>query len=259
MPENEELEPVVDLSPGHVLRLTPAELAKIDQALFKTDGNRPLAAKLLGVPYIQLSHAITRHQVLRSTWLRKDDNYVEAVESDSPRLTDRNPPGEVKTSDEIRATALTKIENKVVAVGPEKSLSRSLSKLGFKNAEIEKLTTVEEFAGQHFTKTLSLMHGGMIKGAMRLMLLAERIEADYLTASDLPESERNWWWDTYFRILDSLRMMNDQSNKAALTRAMINNQKGRGGPGKPGFTPTTAIQINARNVEVTGSGQQPPA
>lgn len=256
--DHEPLEPVVDLSPGHVLRLTPDEIAKIDKALTLSEGDRAKAAKLLGVAYIQISFAITRHPVLRASWLQNDSGYVEPVSSDSPRLTHRHPPGEVsaQTPEEIRAQALTNVENKLVATGPDKSLSKSLGKLGFRVNEIEKLTSMEEFAGQHFTKTLSLMHGGIIRASMRLMMLMEKIEETYLTDDGLDEKERNWWWDVYFRSLDSLRMMTEQGNKAAITRALVSSKKST--PlGKPGFSPTTAIQINATgSVEVKNQDGQ---
>lgn len=237
------MEPVVDLTPGHVFRLTPDELALVDKAMRAAEGKRADAAKLLGVAYVQLSQAISRHPVLRSTWIVKDDDYVEPVESDNPRLAHRSPPGEVtvRTDDEIRARQLTRVENKVVAVGPDKQLSKSLGKLGFRTEEVDKLVTVEEFAGQHFVKTLSIMHGGVIKGAMRVMLLLERIERDYLSQDDLSDADRNFYWDVYFRLLESLRALGSQADKAAITRALV-NQKGRNpGLGKPGFS---AIQIN---------------
>lgn len=217
----------------------------------KADGDRATAAKYLGVAYIQISQAISRHPALRSQWIKKDDNYVDVVASDSPRLTDRHPTGEVRTSDEIRATALTNVENKQVAVGADRSLSKSLSKLGFRANEIEKLTTVEEFAGQHFTKTLALMHGGIIKGAMRIMLLIEKIEADYLQDDNLSDEDRKFYWDIYFRLIESLRSLGEQSNKAAITRALV-NQKGKpNGLPKPGYT---AIQINVGKKDERPNG-----
>lgn len=250
----EPIDPVVDLSPGQVLRLTPDKIALIDKAMTEANGDRKVAAKYLGVPYIQLSMAVSRHPTLRAVWSPKDESYVEPVTNDNPRLVSRHPPKEVLTSDEQRGLELRKIEDKVVAVGPEKSLSKSLSKLGFRAAEIEKLTTVEEFAGQHFTKTLSLLHGGMVQSAMKLMLMADRIEKTYLMDDGLEEKERNFWWDTYFRIIESLRAMNDQSNKAALTRALVRQKSGFGSGSKPGFS--TAIQINVpAKSEVTSASR----
>lgn len=232
---------MVDLSPGHVLRLTPNELAVIDKALTEAEGDRGIAAKLLGVAYVQISQAISRHPVLRSQWIQKDDNYVSPVPSDSARLVDRHAPGEVSTEDELRAEALTKIENKLVAVGPNKELNKSLAKLGFRTAEIEKLSSMEDFAGQHFTKTLSLLHGGIVRGAARLMLLMEEIEEEYLMDDTLSTSDRNFWWDSYFKIIESLRSLTEQSNRAAVTRALVKQKGNSPGLGKPGFS---AIQIN---------------
>lgn len=223
------------------MRLTPNELALIDKALVASEGDRAKAAKLLGVAYVQISQAISRHPVLRSQWLQKDDNYVTPVPSESPRLTDRHAPGEVTTDDEVRADALTNVEKKLVAVGPNKELNKSLQRLGFKGAEIEKLTTMEEFAGQHFTKTLSLLHGGIVRGAARLMLLMEEVEQEYLMKDDLSASDRSFWWDQYFRIIESLRALTDQSNKAAITRALVKQKGNAPGLGKPGFT---ALQVN---------------
>lgn len=226
-----------------MLRLKPDDIAKIDKAMTEADGSRAGAAKLLGVAYVQISQAISRHPILRASWLQKDDNYITPVESDSPRLTNRHPPLEVsvKTDDEIRAGELTKIENRTIAVGPDKALSRSLHKLGFRAAEVEKLLTVEEFAGQHFTKTLSLMHGGVVKASIRAMLLLEKIEEEYLQDENLSEKDRIFYWDVYFRLLESLRALGSQADKAAITRALINQRKNAPGLGKPGFT---AVQVN---------------
>lgn len=213
----------------------------IDKALTEANGDRGVAAKLLGVAYVQVSQAISRHPALRASWIQKDDNYVAPVPSDSPRLVDRHAPGEVTDPDEIRAEALGNVERKLVAVGPDKALNRSLHKLGFKSAEIEKLTSMEEFAGQHFTKTLSLLHGGIVRGASRLMLLMEQIEEGYLMNEDLSQSDRNFWWDNYFKVIESLRALTEQSNKAAITRALVKQKGNAPGLGKPGFT---ALQVN---------------
>lgn len=235
------LEPVVDLSPGHVLRLTPNEIAMVDKAMVEAQGDRATAAKLLGVAYVQLSFCISRVPALRSQWIRNDEGYVTDVESSNPRLASRNAPGEVSSEDELRAEALTKVEKKISAVGPEKSLNKSLHKLGFKVSEVEKLTSMEELAGQNFTATLALLHGGIIKGSARLMLLMETVEQEYLMRDDLSESDRKFWWENYFRIIESLRSLADQSNKAAITRALVKQKGQLGGPGKPGFT---AVQVN---------------
>lgn len=229
-----------------MLRLTPDDMAKIDLAMRAADGDRGKAAAFLGVAYIQLSQAISRHPQLRATWIKKDDDFAVPVASDNPRLAHRHEPGSpsVKTQDEIRAGGLARQESLLLSVGPNKELNKSLQKLGFKLAEIDKLSSIEEFAGQHFSKTLTLVHGGMIQSGLKLMLMAESIEQKYLMRDDLSDEDRKWWWDTYFRLIDSLRMMSDQTNKAAVTRALIEAKKR--GNSKPGFqaNPPTLIQIN---------------
>lgn len=233
---------------------TPEAIAKLNQVLEATGGSRTAAAELLEIPVSRVKSMIELVPALKSKWLSTAElMHGEGEVNDTNSIT-RTPPKEVALSQSQKVAAALTVQ--------EKNLKRSLGKLGFKHNEIEAISAVEEFAGQHFKETLSVMHGGMLKGAMRLMMLADQIESKYLQDDGMDEKDRRWWWNTYFQILESLRSMNDQANKAALTKAMIEikekeSRMGTRQDGKPGFSPLTAVQVNVTGAkDVTVS--QPP-
>jgi hypothetical protein len=234
---NKESNPLPNIPVPEVgSRVSGEEIVRINRALEITKGNMTAAAKLLGVPITRVKDAVKNIPALE-IWKRDEIAVTTTpVESSIEVEVNRVLPPEIALSpSEKRAQAL---------VVTERNLNKSLSRLGFKSTEIEAISSVDEFAGQHFEQTLSIMHGGMLKSAMRLMLLVERIEQTYLQDESLDEKDKRWWWDIYFRILENLRLMNDQTNKAALTKAMIEIKKKESREnklGKPGFTP---IQIN---------------
>lgn len=216
-------------------RITAEEIVRINRALEITKGSLNSTAKLLGVPRNRIQSAVADHESLKH-W-RTEASLLAGktpIELDPVEEVNRKLPETLALSAaEKRAQAL---------VVQEKNLNKSLTRLGFGHKEIEAISAVEEFAGQHFETTLSVMHGGMLKSAMRLMILVEKIEREYLQDENLDEKGKKWWWDIYFRILENLRLMNDQTNKAALTKAMIEiKKKETGKAGKLGFTP---VQIN---------------
>lgn len=233
-------------------RITSEDIAKINKALEASGGNHAAAAEILGMPTHRVNYAVRSHPALSARW-RTGEDLVEGKTDINPvTVINRTPPKPL----ELAPSQKLAVE---LTVG-EKKLNKSLAKLGFKSAEIQAISSVEEFAGQHFEETLSIMHGGLLKSAMRLMLLAERIEGDYLQSDDLEGRDRDFWWKVYFEILEKLRSMNEQTNKAALTKALIEMKRKEsegGNPrGKPGFQPLSAVQINvngAKEVTVTPS------
>jgi hypothetical protein len=239
-PEPLKVTPLID--PDR--RMTAEDIAKIHKAMEATGGNRRAAAEILGIEKSRVDYAVAHNPALAAKWkvtaaLLDGETNVNEITTIS-----RKPP---------EPLALTQQERTVVALTvQERTLNKSLAKLGFKGKEIEAISSVEEFAGAHFDQTLSIMHGGLLKSAMRLMLLAENIEQRYLQDEGLGEKDRNWWWNQYFRILEKLRDMNEQTNKAALTKALIEiKKKGNNGLGKPGFSSGgMAIQINAPNSTI---------
>lgn len=220
-------------------RITVEEIAQINKAMEAVQGNRAAAAEIVGIEKSRLDRAIITTPALTARWKTTEALADGEVVINPVTTINRTPPVPLGLSSADRMA----IE---LSTG-EKKINKSLAKLGFKQAEITAISSIEEFAGQHFQETLSIMHGGLLKSAMRLMLLAERIEQTYLQDDNLEEKERDWWWSRYFQILENLRGMNEQTNKAALTKAIIEIKKKEGGGlGKPGFSPhtTTAIQIN---------------
>lgn len=225
-------------------RLTSEDIAKINKALEACNGGVAAAADVLGMTAHRVSYAITHNPSLNARW-KSSSAVLNGETVINPVTTiNRTPPQPLN---------LTPVQQQAVELSvTDRKLTRSLHKLGFKQQEIQAISSVEEFAGQHFEQTLSIMHGGLLKSAMRLMLLAEKIERDYLQDPVMEEKDRKWWWGIYFEILEKLRGMNDQTNKAALTKALIEiKKKDQNGLGKPGFSPhtTTAIQINVRDTD----------
>lgn len=232
------------------------DVAKVNSALELTNGDRKAAAELLGAPVGRINSLITNDHSLRARWQISDASAAGETEINDVTIVDREQP---------KVLALTEEEKRSIALASqEKKLNKSLAKLGFKTKEIEAISSVESFAGQHFQETLSIMHGSMLKSAMRLMLLAERIEQDHLQNDALDEKERKWWWDCYFRILEQMRHMNSETNKAALTRSLIDlKRKEKDTLGKPGYsTPGVLIQVNNNgnksNVSAGQTGEPPP-
>lgn len=218
-------------------KLTSEDIAKVNKAMEACDGNRKAAAEVLGMPYQKLVETVVKVPALYARWGNDKAVLGGEVMVNPVTTINRVPPTPTGLSaSERRAAAL---------VVQEKRMKKSLSRLGFQKAEIEMISSVEEFAGKHFEQTLSIMHGSLLKSAMRLMLLATRIEKDYLQDEGLDEKDRKWWWDQYFRILETLRDFNDQTNKAALTKAMIDiKRKETNSLGKPGFSSTPLVNIN---------------
>lgn len=231
--------------------ISEADVVKIHKALEATEGRLPPAAELLGVSYERLKMLVDGTKRLRSQW-RKDKRDPNDPPLQPEDLLDRKAPrAVVLTQDEKNALAL-KMQNR-------KHLTKSLARLGFNDKQLESVTAIEEFAGQHFNETLTILNGGCVRQSIQLMFTAQHLEQTYLQREDLKDADRKFWWDTYFRILENIRMMNDSAQKAALTRAMIDIKKQQvAAQGKAGFgVPTVAIQINdAKTVTTT---QQPPS
>lgn len=214
------------------------------------DGNRKAAAEVLGMPYQKLVETVVKVPALYARWGNDKEVLGGEVMVNPVTTINRVPPHPLQLTPAQRTAAALSVQ--------EKRLNKSLARLGFKRTEIEAISSVEQFAGRHFEQTLSIMHGGMLRSAMRLMIMAQRIEDTYLQDEGLDEKDRKYWWDTYFRILESLRDFNDQTNKASLTKAIIALKKKEGnGLGKPGFsTPAVAIQINNSGTSRTQSSGQ---
>lgn len=219
--------------------ISEADVAKIHKALEATEGSLPPAAELLGVSYGRLKMLVDGTKKLRSQW-RKDKRDPNSPPLQPEDLLDRTAPRAVMlTQDEKNALAL-KMQNR-------KHLTKSLARLGFNDKQLESVTAIEEFAGQHFNETLTILNGGCVRQSIQLMFTAQHLEQTYLQREDLKESDRKFWWDTYFRILENIRMMNDSAQKAALTRAMIDIKKAQVlQQGKPGFG---GVQIQINNVD----------
>ena len=220
--------------------ISEEDILKAHTCLKETQGDLEDAALLMGITKDKLKEIIEGSPVLNSVYgkRRKDIPYEPeqgAARSDLPSPIP-NPP------------AVRMAEAMVVQ---EASLGQPLAALGFNPTEVKNILSIEEFAGNHFDRSLSMLHGGMVKTSLRLIFQAQEIERKYLNDPSLEQKDRDSWWEIYFRILENLRKQNEQASKAALTRALIKGQK-NGRPAQPGFQSAgNLIQItNPQNVTV---------
>lgn len=210
---------------------------KLDQVLVETNGDRKLAAEVMGLKPEQVRNLITNTPALRVRWGGGERQVPET----EVEVIDRKPIAAPLVRTEQAALALT---------NQEKSMAKNLRKLGFKSHEIESIQTMEEFAGQQFEQTLAALHGALIKSSMRLALMADHIQDTYLMDPGMDERDQSRWWQTYFRVLENLRLQNETAYKAALTRAVIkakdHEQKHGKSGGNPGFVALTQVNIGKK-------------
>lgn len=222
--------------------ITPDVIEQANRALEACNGNHAHAAQVLGWDEKRMYRVIRGSPALRAKWGKGNDT----EEPKSPvDVVDRKPLPLALRPEEQVAVALTEQERK---------LHKSITKLGFSAKEAEALQSMEQFAGAHFQESLSLLHGGMLKSSAQLMLLKDRILTEYLSDDMMDPKDQRFWWDTFFRVIDQIRMMAAEGNKAALTRAMIDLKKkeAEGGMkgGKPGFSPLVAVQVNGGKTTI---------
>ncbi len=228
--------------------ITDDDIATLDACLEKCSGSHAMAARVMNKPEDWVRRVIKANPALQARWslhTKGQDVKTEADTVDRPALPKTIIPAEQY------AAAL---------IGQEKKLGQSLKKLGFSEQQRDAILNIEAFAGQHFQETLSVVHGGLVKGFLRLIFMSESIEEKYLQDEGMSESDKRFWWNNYFRILENLRAMNDQVNKAALTQAMIDIKKKQSqGGAKPGFTALTQVNISRDiPVNVTSTTVTPP-
>ncbi len=213
--------------------ITDQVIAETNRALDATAGHVSAAARLLNVKPERVYNIINSDPSMRAKWSKsKSVGPVAGTE-----VLDRP---------EAPPALAPAVEAAVAMIGQETKLTKSLSRLGFSKKEVNAISEFESFAGQHFQESLKILHGGMLKNAMSLMILAEQIRSEYLFNEDIDPITRDRWWDLYFKTLEEIRLMNDQANKAALTQAMIvlkERESKEGRLGKPGLGPVM-VQIN---------------
>ena len=224
--------------PGETETRTPITdnvVEETNRALESVAGNPGAAARLLNVTTRRVYNIINHNPAMRAKWSKSLD--VGPV-SGTDILDRPTPPPELPVANQTA----------IALIGQERKLTRSLARLGFSSKEQSAISEFESFAGQHFQESLKILHGGMLKNAMSLMLLAEQIRSENLFDEALRDEDREKWWNIYFRVLEEIRGMNDQANKAALTQAMIalkEREAREGKLGKPGFSAQhIAVQVN---------------
>ena len=202
---------------------------RLHKALEEADGNQSEAARVMGVSQNTVRQVMSRDAALKGRWL---DKGVSSTMHRKPQpLSD--------------AEAIQK-ENQVMAKGLE-----SMGITGYSKAEAMAFL---DFGRNSLGSARQLIGGGVVKLFSDLMGDITQIREELSGGVD-GEREKTLREDKSSLIRHVLEAY-DRANKAALTDAVVKQKmeerKGGGARGKPGFSPVTAIQINEpKEVNVT--------
>jgi|TARA_R110002051_G_scaffold293254_2_gene358290 predicted transcriptional regulator len=202
---------------------------RLHKALEEADGNQSEAAKVMGVSQSTVRQVMVRDAALKGRWLDKG----------AGNIMHRKPQ---PMSDVV---AIQK-ENQVMAKGLE-----SMGITGHSKAEAMAFL---DFGRSSLGVARQLIGGGVVKLFSDLMGDIAQIREE-ISGGVNDEREKTLREDKSSLIRHVLEAY-DRANKAALTEAVVKQKmeerKGGGSRGKPGFSPVTAIQINEpKEVNVT--------
>lgn len=162
-------------------RYTPEELAAIDAALTRTNGNRSHAAAALGMPPKRLYGAVATNPILNSKW---GANHPDAVE---PHLAT-----EIHRERGLSALPIPQQEE-AVAVAVDKQdalLHKGWAKLGFDGKERKFLAQLQATYTKNYAGTIALAAGGAAHANTRLLLTLESVTEKIQDIGEHPEKYR---------------------------------------------------------------------
>jgi len=195
---------------------------RLHEALEKVEGNQSKAAKIMGVSQATLRQVMARDAGLSGCWLSKRPNTQTMHRAVQP-MSD--------------AEAIEK-ENAL--------MSKGLEEMGIMGHSKAEAMAFMSFGQNSLGSVRQLIGGGVVKLFSDLMGDISQIR-DELAAGVDDDRERILREDKSSMIKHVLEAY-DRANKAALTEAVVKQKmeerKGGGARGKPGFTPVAAIQIN---------------
>lgn len=143
---------------------TPEEIARVDAALTKTQGNRKHAAIALGLDPKKVYDMVCDNGPLAAKWGKKHPDAVEP----GPDTDIHREPG-------LRPMEVD--EQKVVeALNKEDALlGKGLTRLGFNTKEKRFLQQLSQTYRSSFSSVLDLAHGGAAQANVRLLLVLENL------------------------------------------------------------------------------------
>jgi len=203
---------------------------RLHEALEKVEGNQSKAADIMGVSQATLRQVMARDAGLSGRWLSKRPNTQTMHRAVQP-MSDPE--------------AIEK-ENALMAKG--------LDGMGINGQSKAEAMAFLEFGQHSLGSVRQLIGGGVVKLFSDLMGDISQIRGELEAGVD-DERERILREDKSAMIKHVLEAY-DRANKAALTDAIVKQKmeerKGSGSRGKPGFTPVAAIQINEpKEVKLT--------
>jgi len=217
---------------GKVKKYDAAWKKRLHEALEKVEGNQNQAAKIMGVSQSTVRQVMVRDTGLSGRWLSKRPNTQTMHRAVQP-MSD--------------AEAIEK-ENALMAQG--------LESMGITGQSKAEAMAFMGFGKNSLGSVRQLIGGGVVKLFSDLMGDISQIR-DELSSGVDDDRERMLREDKSSMIKHVLEAY-DRANKAALTDAVVKQKmeerKGGGSRGKPGFTPVavTAIQINEpKEVKLT--------
>ena len=215
------------------ITVTEGEKQLAHKAMLESGGNKSLACEILGWNLYKLNKAIEQHRDLRERWEPDSEVPLVTPEESAGRTATGLPesPESLKRKDlALRDNQLTQsIERQ------DKALAKSLAAVGIKDEEAELVMSFEKFVGGHFASTIDILHGGLVKNSVDLMMVLKDIKENKLS-KDLTTEEAEFWYKIYLECHDRLMKEADTANKAALLRATVASKLSGDGPAKkPGF------------------------
>ena len=195
---------------------------RLHEALEKVEGNQTKAAKIMGVSQATLRQIMTRDTGLSGRWLSQRP-VTQTMHRAVQPMSD--------------AEAIEK-ENLMMAKG--------LDKMGITGQSKAEAMAFLGFGQRSLGSVRHLIGGGVVKLFSDLMGDIAEIR-DQLSSGVDEEREKILREDKSNMVKHVLEAY-DRANKAALTDALVKQKmeerKGGGSRGKPGFAPVAAIQIN---------------
>ena len=140
---------------------TPEEIARVDAALTKTQGNRKHAAIALGLDPKKVYDMVCDNGPLAAKWGKKHPDAVEP----GPDTDIHREPG-LRPMEEKVAVAITK---------QDAELHKGWQRLGFDNKERKFLAQLQGTYARSYSATLDLAYGGCAHANTRLLLVLENL------------------------------------------------------------------------------------
>ena len=207
---------------------------RLHEALDKVDGNQSKAAKIMGVSQATLRQVMTRDAGLSNKWLTE------------------------RPVSQTMHRAVQPVSDAEAIVRENKLLAEGLEKMGINGSSKAEAMAFLEFGQQSLGHVRQLIGGGVVKLFSDLM--GDITEIRHQLDAGVDEEREKLLREDKSNLITHALETYDRANKAALTDAIVKQKmeerKGGGSRGKPGFTPVAAIQINEPKEVKVSTPQQ---